>query len=194
MTAYIIAILDTSARPPTVLCVDVFSEDSPTLMGHRASAVLGDVWGRTYANAHDAAILVLASAPYLAWARPYLGRCAGEVARARVPTSGERERRPAAMAAGDGGRRGRGRERRRWPDMTAYQRGNRDAMLSFVAECEARADAMRRSAERLRKHPTMGDMLGTERYFAVDAWTSAADLARRRAEALPEDPEAAPEK
>lgn len=71
----------------------------------------------------------------------------------------------------------------------AYRRGNRDALLSLAAEFDARAKAEDIEAERLSGHRTMGDRLAENRRWAGHAWTQAADLARRRAEAMPEDPE-----
>lgn len=67
-----------------------------------------------------------------------------------------------------------------------YQRGNRDALLSFAAECEARAAGDRITAARLdgEGHKLLADGC----YSAAGAWAEAADLARRRAEAMPEDP------
>ncbi len=69
-----------------------------------------------------------------------------------------------------------------------YQRGNRDGLLSFAAECDARAESEKQQAEKLRRHRTLGERLATNRLYAAEAWHEAAALARRRAEALPEDP------
>ena len=70
----------------------------------------------------------------------------------------------------------------------AYQRGNRDGLLSFAATCEARAHAEDEEGDHLAKHRTMGERLSVNRYHAAAAWMDAARLARVAAEALPEDP------
>jgi hypothetical protein len=80
--------------------------------------------------------------------------------------------------------RGRDEERAR----LAYQRGNRDGLLSFAAECDARAESEKQQAATLRRHRTMGERLSVNRLYASEAWQEAGALARRRSEALPEEP------
>lgn len=72
--------------------------------------------------------------------------------------------------------------------MTPYQRGNRDGLLLFAAACDLRAHAEDEAGDQLKRHPTMGERLSTQRYYAAEAWANAARLARVRAEALPDDP------
>ena len=75
--------------------------------------------------------------------------------------------------------------------VTPYQRGHRDALLALAAELEQQADAEQAA------HP-LGDRytVGSAHHQSVIAsrWRSqtlreAAALARRRADALPHDPE-----
>jgi hypothetical protein len=75
--------------------------------------------------------------------------------------------------------------------MDTYQRGNRDGLLAFAAECDE--EAARQEAEG-RKWETSRHNAGlrtAEMYYARSGVLSAvARTARRRAEALPLDPEA----
>lgn len=76
-----------------------------------------------------------------------------------------------------------------------YQRGNRDGLLNLAAELEAKAETQAADAERIRRSP--GYRLGRQGVLRLmetaelrrEVWSSAAALARRRAEACPEDPE-----
>jgi hypothetical protein len=78
--------------------------------------------------------------------------------------------------------------------MTPYQRGGRDALLALAAEIEAQADQEQAATP-------LGDayVVGSAKHQAVIAsrWRTStmrnnATLARRRAEALPHDPEEEP--
>ena len=74
--------------------------------------------------------------------------------------------------------------------MTDYQRGNRDALLSFAKACKQRSADEHEAGDELKKHRTMGERLSVQRYYAAAAWQSAASLALVRSCALPDDPEA----
>lgn len=82
----------------------------------------------------------------------------------------------------------------------AYQRGNRDALLSLAAEFDALVAIYDKRVEKydpLRyDHPVARRAASVLRTGSVDcmvAFQRAADIARRRARALPDDPELPPE-
>lgn len=76
---------------------------------------------------------------------------------------------------------------------TPYQRGNRDGLLNLAAEIERLAALCDESAEAFRARADRGcasaKMLYEHDIRAAEGYRKVAALARRRAEALPEDPE-----
>lgn len=79
--------------------------------------------------------------------------------------------------------------------MNAYQRGNRDGLLNLAAEFAGKAAGEEAAIERLLKSPgyrseTPGHVgLLANMDGRMRSYLAAADLARRRAEAVPDDPE-----
>jgi hypothetical protein len=73
-----------------------------------------------------------------------------------------------------------------------YQRGNRDGLLNLAAELEVLADTAKARVDALRRRVNYRLTAGPSAdHWEVEAraYTRAASLARRRAEACPEDPE-----
>ena len=85
-------------------------------------------------------------------------------------------------------------------DLTAYQRGNRDGLLSIAGLFDKLAAGQRLDADRMDSHAQRrgiklhtiraAERLRDQALYKMQQWTAAADMARRQAEMLPEDPEA----
>ena len=81
--------------------------------------------------------------------------------------------------------------------MTPYQRGNRDALLNIAAQLDARADASEKRYDDMRARLDRGRFAASTMHrTVVNAMLAhavhdrdVAVMARRLAEALPEDPE-----
>lgn len=74
--------------------------------------------------------------------------------------------------------------------MTAYQRGNRDGLLSFAAKCDGQARQALEQAEswdaaRHSQAPRLAELW----HARAAVWLYVSDIARAAAESLPIDPE-----
>ena len=74
--------------------------------------------------------------------------------------------------------------------MTPYQRGNRDGLLGLAVELERLAEDERRAGDRYgyREPGTSAREAQSHHWARAVSLSSAAHMARRRAEAMPEDP------
>jgi hypothetical protein len=79
--------------------------------------------------------------------------------------------------------------------VNTYQRGNRDGLLNVALEMDAAAALEQAEVDRYSNPSANPATVARVRHGCLirrETWRAAAALVRRRAEAMPEDPEATP--